>query len=470
MSALLLLCLQLLAISCGNSGLELKDYAYLGGEIVNPTTDHVVIKRNGKLVDTINLDKNNRFSYKIDKAEKGLYIIQHKPEVQNIYISPGDSLLLRVNTLAFDESLHFSGRGNERNNFMSEMFLQDENNSQLLLSFHRYTPDVFLKKADSIKQERMANLERASQKKKFSPEFHELARDIIFYENSDLKERYTYLVNKYYKEYSRLFPANFHDYRNQIDFNFIALQCSPGYKRLLENYLINHSLAWCSTSQLDQADCYSLTNVENVKARLRKAGELVTEPTIREFLLEKIAVRGIVMAKSRKDIIAILQELKAQNLSEGKLEEMRQLGSIQLAYLPGTSLSGISLVNMAGELKTMEEIVERPTVIFLWSVYNEGHQEEHELINQYRKKYPEVDFIGVNLDLSEEPAWRVAVRQHRYNPATEYQLSTSRVKKEFLSYFLDKMLFLNSSGEVVFGDIYIKSPEFENRIVEVLSQ
>ena len=429
-----------------------------------------MIKHKGTILDTVQLNDKNRFSYKIENAKKGLYIIQHKPESQNIYISPGDSLLLRANTLAFDESLHFSGEGSAKNNFMAEMFLQDENNSQLLLNFHEYSPQVFLQKADSIKQERLNSLQKASEKRKFSNDFNALAEDIISYENYDLKERYTYLVNKYYKDYSKQFPANFHDYRKDIDFNSVALQCSPGYKRLLENYLINYSLSWCAGSGLDQSDCYSLTNPENVISRLRKAGELVKAPTIRERLLEKIAVRGIVTSKSREDIISILQELKAQNMEKDDLEEMRQLGTIQLAYLPGTSLLNVPLLNMAGAIVRMEDIINKPTIIFLWSIYNDEHEEEHELVNQYRRKYPEVKFVGINLDLAEEPAWRVAVRQNGYDPKTEFQLATTTIKKEFFSYFLDKMLFLDSSGEVKAGDIYLTSPEFESQLVGLLNQ
>ena len=444
-------------------------HAYIGGEIVNPTIDYVVFKHQGKTLDTIRLNDRNKFSYKIEDVKQGLYLIEHKPEIQNIYITPGDSLLLRANTLAFDESLHFSGKGSGKNNFLADMFLLDENNAQFLLDFHKYKPEVFQQKADSIKKERLNKLSQVSEKKNFSEDFKELAKEIIKYENFDLKERYTYLVNRYYKEYSRQFPENFHAYREEIDFNCSSVQCNPGYKRLLENYLINYSLAWCKGSGLDNADCYNLTSVDNIISRLKKAGELVTEPTIKERLMEKIAVRGIVAAKSREDIISILQELKAQNLTEDKLDEMRQLGTIQLAYLPGTSLSNAPLINMMGELTNLEEVVSRPTVLYLWSIYNKNYRDEHKLINNYRKKYPEVDFIGINLDLLEEPAWRVAVRQNGYDPNNQFQLATTTINKHFFTYFLDKMLFLNASSEVVVGDIYLTSPEFESQLLEFLN-
>lgn len=467
-SALLLLLLVIL-VSCGSSLDDTPSHAYIGGEILNPTTDHVVIKRRGRILDTVDLNEKNRFSYKINNAEQGLYLVLHKPEIQNIYISPGDSLLLRANTLAFDESLHFSGKGRSRNNFMADMFLLDEANSQLLLKFQKYNPGVFSRKADSIKQERLNHLRRATEKNNFSPEFVSLAEDVIKYESNDLKERYTYLVSKYFKEFGKQYPENFHDYRNEVDFNSEQLQCSPGYKRFLENYLINYSLAWCAGSGLDSQDCSSLTNVENVKARLRKAGELVKLPTLRQDLLKKIAVRGIVTAKSRENIISILRELQNQELPEKDFDEMRQLGSIQLAYLPGTSLTDVRLLDMEGQFVKMDSVLQKPTVVFLWSIYQKGHVEEHRLIDKYRKKYPEVDFVGVNLDIAEEPAWRVAVRNYNYNPRYEYQLAPNSINKQFFNYYLDKMLFLDPTGRVVNGDTYLSSPLFESRILEFLN-
>lgn len=454
---------------CGESNEE-TDTAYLAGEIVNPTSDQIIIKRNGRVLDTILLNENNRFTYKIDSVENGLYLIEHTPETQNIYISPGDSLLLRANTLAFDESLHFSGKGFAKNNLMAEMFLQDESTAHLLLNFYRYTPQRFGEIADSIRTERESLLEKSNKDHEFSEEFINLSKDIIAYENRDLRERYTYLVNKYYKKYGRQIPPDFHDYRENIDFNNRELQCSPGYKRFLQNYLINYSLTWCANSGLDEKDCYDLTNVDNVNARLRKAGELIQLPTLREYILKKIAVRGIVMADSREDIISILKVLQEQKFSEEDLEEMKKLGTIQLAFLPGISLAAVSLVNMEGELVKFGEVIDRPTVVFLWSNYTEGHVEEHKRIKQLRKKYPAINFMGINLDVGEEPAWRVAVRKNNYNPNYEYQLGPTRIEKEFFSYYMDKLLFLNSAGEVVKGDAVLTSPGFETHLLEFLNR
>ena len=48
------------------------------------------------------------------------------PSFNICILQEGDSILIRLNTKEFDESLVFSGQGSEINNFLIEMFLAHE--------------------------------------------------------------------------------------------------------------------------------------------------------------------------------------------------------------------------------------------------------------------------------------------------------------------------------------------------------
>lgn len=100
--------------------------AYLGGEIVNPQENYVLFLKDNELIDTIFLDKNNRFMHKFDSLAPGLYTFKHDPEYQYIYFDKNDSLMIRLNTFDFDNSIVFCGRGDEKNNFFMELYLQNE--------------------------------------------------------------------------------------------------------------------------------------------------------------------------------------------------------------------------------------------------------------------------------------------------------------------------------------------------------
>jgi hypothetical protein len=456
--------------SCAEDTAKNTDAVYLGGEIVNPTSHYLTLYRNGRMIDTIFLDNKNKFSYRLKNPIRGLYNLKHKPETQPIYIEPGDSLLMRVNTFAFDESIHFSGKGDARNNFMTEMFLEDEKNADLLLSFYKIDPYKFASKLDSVKQGRLRSLELTEKKHKLSNNFVSLAQKIIEYENYDLKERFIYLMHRYSDEFSVGIPEGFTGHREKVDFNDAELQSNAAYRRFIENYLINNSFEACQQEKNPTRDCLDLTSFNNVSSRINKVGELIELPVLRNYFLAKLGVLGIVMAREEGDITAIMELLEGHGLPKKELENLEQLGRLQISYLPGRTVSELPLLKPSGDTITFNKVVKRPTILFLWSIYSRDHQDYHKLINQMRQKYPEIDFIGLNMDIGEVSKWQLALQRYGYDPELEYQVGRTRIRKEFFNYYLNKLLFLDSQGKVIIGDAFINSPQFESRILEFLNQ
>ncbi len=60
-----------LLVGCEDDTTTKSDFAYLGGEIINPNDSYVIIYNANSIVDTVQLDNNNRFLYKIEKVCKG---------------------------------------------------------------------------------------------------------------------------------------------------------------------------------------------------------------------------------------------------------------------------------------------------------------------------------------------------------------------------------------------------------------
>lgn len=470
MAGLILLAGPLFLNSCESNSKEVPTHAHISGEIVNPRSKYLIILKDNEPLDTVYLDSKNRFSHRVENVKAGLYLFQHPPETQGMYLQPGDSLLFRVNTMEFDESLHFSGKGGDKNNLLAEMYLLDENNSDLLLSYYKTEPADFHKKTDSIKNARLNLLQAGQKKHNFPPDFTALAEKIVLYENYDLKERYTYLVNKYYRQFSGKFPENFHDYRKSVDFNEYSLQSSPGYKRFIENYLINMSLLDCAKSNLDNRDCSSLTDNENIKSRINKVDELTEIPSLRQHFFSKLGALGIIMATEREEILDILALLKEKGLSNDVYEDFRHLGTIQLAYLPGANISEVNLLNPEGKIFPFGEVLDGPSIIFIWSKNSAAHLGDHQLVTNLQEKYPEIDFIGINVDVGETAGWQTALQKYGYDSSKEYQLYQTSVKKKFFKYYLNKLIFVDASGEVVIGDAYLNSPELEGRILEFLNR
>ena len=79
-----------------------------GGEIINPKASFVLLLKDDKVIDTLKLNRNNQFLESFPDVKEGLYTFKHGPEFQYMYLQPKDSLLVRLNTWDFDESMVFS--------------------------------------------------------------------------------------------------------------------------------------------------------------------------------------------------------------------------------------------------------------------------------------------------------------------------------------------------------------------------
>ena len=133
MKLIVLLLSTLLFLSCNKASNNTK--TYFGGQVINPKDDYVYIYKDEQLLDSSKLSVNNKFLISLDSISLGLYIFKHWDELQYIYLEPNDSLLIRINTWDFDESLVFSGRGAERNNFLINLFLENEKENKLFFNY-----------------------------------------------------------------------------------------------------------------------------------------------------------------------------------------------------------------------------------------------------------------------------------------------------------------------------------------------
>ncbi len=133
--------------------------SFLGGQIINPSSEKVSLYKNNKLLDTLVLDEKNRFSRSYDSLQYGIYKFEHFPESQNLILENGDSLWFRTNTTDFDSSLVFSGRGSAKNNFLMEIYLSLQRETSFLSSQYAQNSFKFGKVIDSLLEEKKRELD-----------------------------------------------------------------------------------------------------------------------------------------------------------------------------------------------------------------------------------------------------------------------------------------------------------------------
>lgn len=396
-----LLGLSFLSImACSDKSRECPS-VFFGGEIVNPTSDYVVLYRNDNYIDSVKLDEGNRFAFNLQAIEEGLYHFDHSPELQYLYLQEGDSILIRLNTVEFDESLVFSGQGSEINNFLIEMFLAYEKESSQVYDYYALNPDVFSQKIDSLRNLKIVYLEEMMQENEFSEKVLSIAKASIDYNSFIYKEKYPfYHKKKTDEETIHILDGDFYDYRNTIDLNNKNLAYFRPYFDFMKYHFGNLSYMAC------MQDCGALEkpvgkHLHFNKHKLKLVDSLVAETELRDILFRNIAMDYLLKEHdSNKECEIFINKFRALSTNDEHKEEIDHLYHGIQSLQPNGSLPDITVTNIDNREISLKEIVskKKKTVFYFWTSVQKKHfKNVTKRVSKLQKKYPDYNFVGINL-------------------------------------------------------------------------
>ena len=455
-------------VGCNDNSTN-SERVYLGGKIVNPNLKYVILSKDQEIVDTLSLNTENQFGEYLEDITPGIYTLQHNPENQVVYLEPGDSIMVWVNTYDFDRSLNFSGRGSKESSFLLNLFLRNRANNDLVLNYYKIKPEEFEQISDSIHNKRIEEFEENTAKQDLSETFNKIARQGIDYEFYDLRERYTYLIKKYHPEFVKLIPEDFNDYRDSIDFNNELLQNYYVYTNTIDDYLRTRAVEFCLEEHKDR-ECFNVSNFDNIKRRASLIDSLSNTPAIKNKFLDILLSKAVTMASNEKDLAKVLNFAKGLDYEE--IDQINQLANIQTNYFTGKSLADLSILNTKGEEVTYGDVVDQKSIVYLWSANNiRRYIWQFRTIKNLQEKYPELDFIGVNLDMGQQNKWLRILEENNYGTENQYQIARREFGSDFATKYLYRLNFIDKDAVIIKGDIALSSsPEFESKLVEFINQ
>ncbi|MGY5850233.1 TlpA family protein disulfide reductase [Salegentibacter sp. F14] len=451
---------------------EGKDQStFIGGEIVNPQSEFFILSKGHTPIDTLYLNQNNRFGKSLEGLEEGIYRFNHPPENQILYLEPGDSILIWLNTLAFDESINFSGPGAKKSDFLLDLYLANQEESEMILSYYKYHPDEFSNKIDSIYQAKTRQLDKLIEEKDFSEDFIEIAKAGIDYQYYHFKERYAFLTRKYFKDLAEEIPEDFHSYRDDINFESENLNTYYVYTNFIDDYFRSKAIERCDPQLPPSADCFDLNSITNIGYKIILADSLIESPEIKNSYYDRLGSQGVTFSREAETIDSIINLLEKTDYDRENLDKLKQMAMVQKSLLPGNNIGDLSLSNVAGDTIKLREISDGPMITYHWSLSSKNHfRWQQNTIETLRKKYPEIDFVGINIDNNTYDAWAEIVKTQTANPDREFHLTFTRIDRELLKAYLNKTFFLNNQGEIIRGSSQINSNTFEREILEFLNR
>ena len=226
-----ILLILLLFFSCKSDNITV-----FSGKILNNTSDSISIYKDNNMIYESVVDDDGLFNIIIDTITSGLYTFYHEPEFQYIIIDENDNLQIRLNTLDFDESLVYTGKGSSKNNFLMDVFLRSENdeleiNSKLDLAF-----DTFKNLVDSLYNKQMSSFKLFKENNILSDSSKEIINTAILYPY--ISKFHSYIIRNNIEE--EIQKDLFINYQNEISYDLDALAYFKPYIDFLYLHIYNN--------------------------------------------------------------------------------------------------------------------------------------------------------------------------------------------------------------------------------------
>ena len=461
-----------ITLGCNSNDNE-AEFAYIGGEIINPKNDKVILyNTKGKISDTFALDANNRFIHKITNLESGLYSIRHGGEYQMVLLEPKDSIMFRLNTYDFDESLVFTGNGARKNNYLIKTYMDNTNEAKKLREYAQREPEEFNAFIETRRQNRLNEFYSFLEQNEGSPFFKSVIEANINYNAYADKEIYpfAYFGNNKLTHVKDL-PENFYAYRNSVDYNVSHLSHFFSYNRFLFAHFDNLALKSFYKNNAYHSK-FNRHSTEYNKSKLKLIDSLVSDETIKNNLLKYKTRDFISHNHSEAEAQEILDYYLSKSTNQEDKASMQDLITSMKLLRSGNPLPELTVVNYDNKEFSLSKIVNKPTIIYFWtSNRKELYRNSHYKVIELKSKFPQMDFISVNINDNDDEFWKNIINQYQFPTTWEYKFKDSKKALQTLALnYLNKSIIVDEKGHILHPNANIYNSEFEETLEDLLKQ
>ena len=436
-----------------------RDNFFLGGEIINPSSNYVNFYYNNIKIDSIELNSENKFFKNLENIQPGVYRIEHIPENQYIIIENGDSLWIRVNVEDFKESLSFSGRGSSKNNFLVDMSNLNDYENEFLSQIYNQGSYDYKIVIDSLMDEKKDIWELFNKSVNQRNLGRKITKASIKYNYYNKLERYALLRGR---EWSKDEREEYFSYRDEVNLNDSELSLFEPYVTYLMNFF--------NEKTLDSGEVYSYAK-NNTDFNIKKLliiDSQINDPYLKNNLARATAIEEILNFKNNDLHDEFIDYYTYVNTSNRYLDEITKLYNDIDKMKKGNVLPEVNILDFNGNTtSSSEEFLGSKTFIYFWSQTQMNHYRRTiRRVEELKQQYPQYRFVGICIQPYTD---MVSQAQNILNLDLSNQFSFKDFEsssKDWVLTFLNKTIVTDEKVKIIDGF----SNLFTNDIEKILEK
>ncbi|MCD6544416.1 MAG: hypothetical protein J7K34_07890 [Flavobacteriaceae bacterium] len=444
--------------SC-NSTDNKRNTTFFGGKIKNPKGPFVYLYEGKKIIDSAKIDEHSKFTFLLDSIKLGLYTFKHGSEYQYLYLEPKDSLLIYLNTWDFDESLIFSGKGSAKNNYLINLYLQQEKNEKEFKYNYSLNEKEFSKLIDEGIRKQFATYNDLliEEDGELFPFFDKLVKTGIYFPFYLFKEFYPFN----HKSVARLkeFPElskDFYSYRKNIDFNDEDLLYYAPYTSYIRIYLYN--MAYSEKAENPKNNNVELNFMKIVNEKIK------IESLRNEFLAGSLWNSLSNDWIPKKDFREIKDFYYMNCTNEEFNNEIKRAIYQKNKLQKGDTLPNLLALNSYGnEIKINNLAKNSNTVIYFWPTDPGKISLTKEKLLHLKKKYPNILFIGIERNKNNE-VWKNFISSKKLSSNAQFYLSKNSETYGMFSGDMARAIVIDKNGYIKSSFSFFDDKYFEKHL------
>lgn len=441
---------SVILIGCNTATKE--NYTFFGGKIINPKSKYVSLYNADGIIDSIALKEDNTFIGKLKNIKEGLYYFQHGEEFQYLFLEPNDSLLIRLNTWDFDESLVFSGVNANRNNALIDAYLQNENDNKKIRQFFKLNYGDFKQKIDSVENVKQLFLKNyTSQNEENSEIFLDILKMATLYPVYTNTESYS-IYKHQQKEATTFNNDSIYNYRKNINTNIENLTFFSPILNLVYSQIYNDTYRTGLKDNSDEFNSELLKNIDRKIETKKLRNNILKQTVITHFYQKPYCIN---------DDKTINTYFSLTTNKEDK-EEVSLLLKDAESLNKNDKLPNFSIINNNGNIKNSIAITKKKNTVLYF--VNQNHSPDNWVgnrINSLLKKYPKIKFYVININNNAKNKIKNLDLKH------QYYIKKDCKAHNFLKSKFSRVVLVNKNGLVNNCFSGLSSEKLENQIAEL---